>query len=73
VGIYNRSQIHVCRNWERGRAVSFLEICVSNFRCSVFHGRHPERRLNCTQADTTQKKSPSALTNCVSLILILFS
>ena len=31
----NRSQIHECRNREQGRAVSFLEIFVSNFRCSV--------------------------------------
>jgi hypothetical protein len=27
----NRSQIHEYRNWERGRAVSFLGIIVSNF------------------------------------------
>jgi hypothetical protein len=32
----NRSQIHKYINWERGRAVSFLEIFVSNFRCSAF-------------------------------------
>ncbi len=32
----NRSQRHECRNWERGRAVSFLEIFVSNFRYSAF-------------------------------------
>jgi hypothetical protein len=31
----NRSPKHKCRNWERGRAVSFLGIFVSNFRCSV--------------------------------------
>ncbi len=31
----NRSQIHDCRNWNRGRAVSFLWIIVSNFRYSV--------------------------------------
>jgi hypothetical protein len=36
VGMYNRSQIHECRNWERGRAVSFLGLFVSNFRYSVF-------------------------------------
>jgi hypothetical protein len=35
-GIKNRSQIHKCNNWERDRAVSFLGICVSNFRYSVF-------------------------------------
>jgi len=35
VGI-NSSQIHECRDWERGRAVSFLEIFVSNFRYSAF-------------------------------------
>jgi hypothetical protein len=28
----NRSYKHECRNWERGRAVSFLGIFVSNFR-----------------------------------------
>jgi hypothetical protein len=28
----NRSQIHECGNWERGRADSFLGIFVSNFR-----------------------------------------
>ncbi len=27
----NRSQTHKCENWERGRAVSFLGIFVSNF------------------------------------------
>jgi hypothetical protein len=27
----NRPQIHECRNWERGRAVSFMGIFVSNF------------------------------------------
>ncbi len=32
----NCSEIHECRNWERGRAVSFLGIFVSNFRYSVF-------------------------------------
>jgi hypothetical protein len=32
----NRSQIHECGNWERGRAVSFLGIFVLNFRYSVF-------------------------------------
>ncbi len=31
----NRSQIHECRNWERGRAVSFLRIYKSDFRYSV--------------------------------------
>jgi hypothetical protein len=32
----NRSQIHKCRNWERGCAISFLEIFVLNFRYSAF-------------------------------------
>ncbi len=32
----NRSQIHECRNWERGCAISFLGIFVSNIRCSSF-------------------------------------
>jgi hypothetical protein len=32
----NRSPKHECRNWERGRAVSFLEIFVSNVRYSIF-------------------------------------
>ncbi len=32
----NRLQIHECRNWERGRAVSFLGLFVSNFRFSAF-------------------------------------
>ncbi len=37
VGIYiNRSQKHQCRNWERGHAVPFLEIFVSNVLYSVF-------------------------------------
>ncbi len=31
-----RSQIHECRYWERGPAVSFLGIFVSNFQYSVF-------------------------------------
>jgi hypothetical protein len=39
VGIYTRKSltvtVHECRNWERGRAVSFLGIFVSNLRCSV--------------------------------------
>jgi hypothetical protein len=30
-----RSQVHACRNWERGCAVSLLGIYVSNFRYSV--------------------------------------
>ncbi len=34
-GIYYRSQIHECRNWEQSLAVSFLEIFVSNFWCSA--------------------------------------
>ncbi len=41
----NRSQNHECRNWNRGRAVSFMEIFVSNFRyclCSV--GQFPDNR-----------------------------
>ena len=32
----NRSPKHECRNWERGRAVSFLGIFVLNFWYSVF-------------------------------------
>jgi hypothetical protein len=32
----NCSQIHECRNWERGRAFSFLGILVSTFRYSAF-------------------------------------
>ncbi len=35
VQMYNCPQIHECRNSERGRAVSFLGIFVSNFRCSA--------------------------------------
>ncbi len=39
----NCSQIHECRNWKRGRAVSFMGIFVSNFRYSarreILHGR----------------------------------
>jgi hypothetical protein len=31
----NRSHVYECRNWERGRAVSYLEIYVSCFRYSV--------------------------------------
>jgi hypothetical protein len=35
VGIYKSltDTVHECRNWERGRAVSFLGIFVLNFRC----------------------------------------
>ncbi len=29
------AQIHECRNWERGRAVSFLGLLKSDFRYSV--------------------------------------
>jgi len=32
----NRLQFHECRNWKRGRAVSFLGISVSNFRYGGF-------------------------------------
>jgi hypothetical protein len=35
----NRSQIHEFKNWEQGRAVSFLGIIVSIFRYSVFSVR----------------------------------
>ncbi len=31
-----RAQKHECRNWDCGRAVPFLGIFVSNFRCCVF-------------------------------------
>jgi hypothetical protein len=32
----NRSQTHECGNWDRGRAIPFLRIFVSNFRYCVF-------------------------------------
>jgi hypothetical protein len=32
----DRAQKHECRNWDRGSAVSFLGIFVSNFRYSFF-------------------------------------
>jgi hypothetical protein len=32
----NRSQIHECINWERGRTVSFLGIFVTDFPYTVF-------------------------------------
>jgi hypothetical protein len=35
MGIHKSSQIHECRNWKRGHAVSFLEIFVSIFWCSA--------------------------------------
>jgi hypothetical protein len=35
VGYINRSQIHECRNWERGRTVSFMGSFVWTFRCSA--------------------------------------
>ena len=35
-GNINRSQIQECRNWERGRTVSFLGMFVSNFRYSAY-------------------------------------
>jgi hypothetical protein len=31
----NRSHVHECRNWEQGRAVSFLGIYFLNFRYSA--------------------------------------
>jgi hypothetical protein len=31
----NRSQAHECRNWDKGRAISFLGIHKWDFRCSV--------------------------------------
>jgi hypothetical protein len=36
VGIYKPLTVHACRNWERGRAVSFLGVFVSNFWYSAF-------------------------------------
>jgi hypothetical protein len=36
----NRSQMHECRNWERGRAVSFLGVHKSDIVCSVSHLKH---------------------------------
>ncbi len=49
LGIYklNRSQIHECGNWERGRAVSFLGIHKSDLICSdktrsTFRSRGPQ-------------------------------
>jgi hypothetical protein len=42
----NRSQIHECRNWKRGCAVSFLGIMVSDFRYSVFAACVPLRRIH---------------------------
>jgi hypothetical protein len=37
VGIYKLlTYKHECRNWDRGRAVSFLGIFVSNFRYNAF-------------------------------------
>ncbi len=36
MGYIKNSQIHECRNWERGRTVSFLGIFVSNFRYIAF-------------------------------------
>jgi hypothetical protein len=36
---------HECRNWERGRTVSFLEIFVSKFRYSVFAVRNEQVAL----------------------------
>ncbi len=34
--IENRSQIHECGNWDRGRAILFLEIYKWDFHCSVW-------------------------------------
>ncbi len=42
----NRSQIHECRNWEQGRAVSFLGLFVSNFRCSADTDLHMTRTVH---------------------------
>jgi hypothetical protein len=33
---FAKSQVHECKNWERGRAFSFLGIFYKNFRYSVF-------------------------------------
>jgi hypothetical protein len=32
----NRTPKHECMNWDCGRAVPFMGIYVSNFRCSIF-------------------------------------
>ncbi len=37
IRVSNRSQTHECRNWERGRAVSFLGIHIFDFRYSVWY------------------------------------
>jgi hypothetical protein len=42
----HRSQIHECRNLERGHAVSFQNLFVSNFRYSVFALPSPPQRLS---------------------------
>jgi hypothetical protein len=48
----NRSQIHECGNWERGRAVSFLGIHKSDLLCSTSPSNPPEYpglwRRNCS-------------------------
>jgi hypothetical protein len=41
----NRSQIHECGNWERGRTVSFLGIHKSDLVCSANEG-HSLRQAN---------------------------
>ncbi len=58
----NRSQKYECRNWNRGRAVSFLRIYISNFRYTVFEvcylqGPIPARCICSWRSGTISKKS----------------
>ncbi len=48
LGIYESliDTVHECRNWERGPAVSFLGIFVSNFRYIVFAVRSSDNVIN---------------------------
>jgi hypothetical protein len=45
----NRSQIYKCRNWEWGRAVSFLGIHKSDFLCSAVRTVYTKNHMNIEQ------------------------
>ncbi len=46
-GYINRSQTHECGNWDCGRAISFLEVVVSNFWYCVFAVQRGRLGLYC--------------------------
>ncbi len=57
-GMYNCSQIHKYGNWERGRAVSFLAIHISDLVCSATEKRTLQN------IKTSKQLTEGCLTHC---------